>query len=294
MFIFLNVEKHNNYTINHIEYYKKGHLLFEWKDTIESSYKFTREIGKSKIYYENNELILYKLIKKTKGISKKKLPKNNNIETKFITMDLETILIDNKHIPYLLSWYDGRITRSYFIKDIQDNLENNILEMIKKAMSDICIRKYKNYRIYSHNFSKFDGYFMLKHLSKLGYCDPKIYKGKFISIKFRANNTKYNLTFKDSYLLLSSSLKALGKTFNIESPKGIFPYLFTDINYEGKIPDFKYFSNISLEEYKNYIKQFIFLIISCGNCYRYLNIIPFFQGNCFKQSNLINMGEVLN
>lgn len=33
--------------------------------------------------------------------------------------------------------------------------------MINDAMLDICKKKYKNYRIYLHNFSKFDGYFLI-------------------------------------------------------------------------------------------------------------------------------------
>jgi hypothetical protein len=80
-------------------------------------------------------------------------------------MDLETILINNTHTPYLLSWFDGKITKSYFISSL-DNLEDNIFQMIKKAINDICIRKYRNYRIYLHNFNKFDGYFLIKYLSK--------------------------------------------------------------------------------------------------------------------------------
>ena len=94
---------------------------------------------------------------------KKVLTKNNKFNTKILTMDLETIIINNIHTPYLLSWFDGLKTRSYFIYNLDlDNLENNILNMIKNAITDICTRKYKNYRIYLHNFSKFDGYFLLK------------------------------------------------------------------------------------------------------------------------------------
>jgi len=79
--------------------------------------------------------------------------------------------------------------------------------MIQNAINDICIRKYRNYKIYLHNFSKFDGYFLVKYLAKLGTCDPIIHKGKIISLKFNYNN--YNITFKDSYLLLPSSLRKL-------------------------------------------------------------------------------------
>jgi hypothetical protein len=59
-------------------------------------------------------------------------------------MDLETILINNVHIPYLLCWYNGVKTYSYFINNLNLNqLENNILDMEERAMKDICRKKYK-------------------------------------------------------------------------------------------------------------------------------------------------------
>nr|AAC33727.1 B type DNA polymerase [Cyclocybe aegerita] len=178
-----------------------------------------------------------------------------NRDTKIISMDLETILINNKHIPYLLSWYDGNITKSYFIDSIENNIENNIENMISRAMNDICIRKYKNYKVYLHNFAKFDGYFLVKYLSKLGFIDNIIInKGRIITLKFIYN--KYSITFKDSYLLLPSSLRKLCKSFNTQTQKDIFPYLLDDINYIGEVPDYKYFCNLEMEEYNNYKSNF--------------------------------------
>jgi len=84
-----------------------------------------------------------------------------------------------------------------------------------------------------------------------------IHKSRIVSCKFNLYGNKYQLTFMDSYLLLTNSLKDLGKSFPIESQKNIFPFLLNNINYKGKIPDYKLFSNISIEEYNNYKKQFI-------------------------------------
>jgi len=57
----------------------------------------------------------------------------------------------------------------------------------------------------------------------------------------------------DSYLILPSSLKNLCKSFLVKDPKGIFPYKLYDINYNSKIvPDFKYFSGITIDQYNNY------------------------------------------
>jgi len=192
--------------INRIEYIKNGNILFTWKDTILSPQNFIRQIGKSTIHYINGEIVLYKIEKKTSGITKKILPKNNQPSNKFITMDLETILINNIHIPYLLCWSDGIKTYSYFIKDLNlSQLEDNILNMVTKAMEDINRKKYKGYRIYLHNFAKFDGYFLLKYLSQIGHTSPVIHKGRIISTKFSlfGNNikNKYEVTFMDSLLV---------------------------------------------------------------------------------------------
>jgi hypothetical protein len=68
-------------------------------------------------------------------------------------MDLETVLINNIHIPYLLCWYRlrrGVKTHSYFINhsltqgSLINNLFVNILDMITRAMKDINSKKYKN------------------------------------------------------------------------------------------------------------------------------------------------------
>lgn len=126
-------------------------------------------------------------------------------------------------------------------------------------MKDICIRKYKGYKIYLHNFSKFDSIFLIKYLVNIGKCDPVIHKGKIISFSFKPNWKKDFgvITFLDSYLLLPSSLKNLSKSFSVAKPKDIFPIFFNNINYQGLVPDIKYFKNLSLENYENYKNQFL-------------------------------------
>ena len=114
-------------------------------------------------------------------------------------MDLETICIDNTLIPYLLCWHDGTKTYNYFTNN------SNTLDMIKKAMRDICIRKYKGYKIYIHNLSKFDSYFLIKYLSKIGKIYPIIHKDRIIKCKFKLNESNYSVTFLDSYLMLPNS-----------------------------------------------------------------------------------------
>lgn len=139
----------------------------------------------------------------------------------------------------------------------EGQVENSVLAMVLDAMKDICKRKYKGYKIYLHNFSKFDGYFLIRYLSQLGICEPIIHNGKIINCRFRLYESKYNVTFLDSQLMLPSSLKDLCENFNIskEDKKSIFPFLLNNISYQGSVPDYKYFTNISPEEYQNYKNQ---------------------------------------
>lgn len=69
---------------------------------------------------------------------------------------------------------------------------------------------------------------------------------------------KYKISFRDSYLMLPTSLAKLAKQFKVVN-KGIFPYDFANFNkldYIGKVPDFKYFNKITIEQYNNYLNIF--------------------------------------
>jgi len=173
-------------------------------------------------------------------------------------MDLETIIINSKLYPYLLCWYDGTISKSYYnnitINDDIKLLEDKIKNMMTNMVNDICIKQYKGYKIYLHNLSKFDGIFLVKYLSIIGIVNPIVHKGRIISIEFTFN--KININFKDSYLMLPSSLRKLSTSFKVENKKGIFPVLFNNVNYIGEVPDISYFKNITLEEYSNYKNNF--------------------------------------
>jgi len=56
--------------VNKIIYIKNGQTIFNWTDTIIGENKIVREIGKSIYHYENMELVLVKVIKKSKPIDK--------------------------------------------------------------------------------------------------------------------------------------------------------------------------------------------------------------------------------
>jgi len=262
--IMLILEAFSNY--NKVQYFKNNRLMYTWTDNIINREKniFKRHLGKSVYHYQNNNLICITVQKKTRPINSIKNKLKLRLKNNIITMDIETIVVNNVHIPYLICWYDGIKSNYYNLDNIslnKEELNKQILNMIKNVINDLSQRKYKNYRIYLHNFANFDSTFLLKYFPQLGFCSPMIHNGKLISLTFTPGKSitegkPYNLIFRDSYLLLPSSLRNLGKSFNVSNTKSFFPYLFNKIEYTGEVPDISYFPGISQEDYLNYKNSF--------------------------------------
>lgn len=199
-------------------------------------------------------------------------------------MDLETrIDKDQNFIPYCISMYDGREFKSHYLSDF-----TNSKEMLTVAINNLKQRKYDGYRVYFHNFSYFDGIFLLNIIiENFINVKPMIRDHKLIDIqaKWLVHTSKSNvgkkpglidttispnkkvkyfsLHFRDSNLLLPSKLSKLAKNFKVEN-KGMFPYHFANkldigLDYEGPVPDLKYFVNTNLPEndYYNLINDYL-------------------------------------
>jgi hypothetical protein len=191
---------------------------------------------------------------KNKFISKLKPLKK--FDNKFITFDIETYIKDSVLHVFCISTYDGQNIKSFFLTDYK-----NQEELIITALKSILLRKYNGYNVYMHNLAKFDIIFLLKYLVTLGLVKPIIHNDRIISINLNYGlNNNYRLQFRDSYLILLSSLMKLCKSFKVETSKSVFPYLFVNennLNYEGKIPDYRYFDNrISKLDYEKYRLKF--------------------------------------
>nr|UEX92806.1 hypothetical protein [Marasmius tenuissimus]UEX92819.1 hypothetical protein [Marasmius tenuissimus]UEX92900.1 hypothetical protein [Marasmius tenuissimus] len=137
-----------------------------------------------------------------------------------MTLDIETYLNkDNFQIPYCICIYNGKICNSYYYQYFKSPED-----ILLKAIKSICIPEYNNYNVYAHNFSSFDGIFILKILNRLGNIEPVIKDGKIISVKLiyynKAQRKYHSITFLDSILLLNASLRKLAKSFNTSTQKG--------------------------------------------------------------------------
>ncbi|XP_038683072.1 DNA polymerase-like [Tripterygium wilfordii] len=159
----------------------------------------------------------------------------------FIVADTETILIDNVHKPYaagLMLVRPGEEISSlmidtYFSEDYsiifssKEEKSTKVLYDLVLRISTIVRQEQSTLTIYFHNFSRFDGILLLKHLA----CHHKSYKLK----PLMRNNRLYELAvysgkkmlfrFRDSLNLLPGKLSALAKNLCPGlGPKGSIPY----------------------------------------------------------------------
>ena len=166
-------------------------------------------------------------------------------------------------VPYLISYYDGKVSRSFYLADYN----NNVDLMLNRCIKSLLIPDYDGYKIYVHNLANFDSVFLMKALVKLGQVQPIINKGRLISIKLKGSPGKtkpeVTLQFLDSYQLLLVSLSKLGEAFSCNVNKGIFPHDFINqgnmgtLNYFGPVPAKEFFSDtVNLEQYNSYFELY--------------------------------------
>lgn len=139
-------------------------------------YHFSRPDQNSKFV-----LVLHQMSKQAPFI--RKIIGDQTLNTNILTMDIETVNINGTLIPYLICWYDGHTVRSYWNQDFK-----NFDHLVSSMMGDLCIRKYRDHKIYLHNFSSFDGIFLLKALTKIGNCKIIQKEGRLYSLQSKDSN----------------------------------------------------------------------------------------------------------
>ena len=102
-------------------------------------------------------------------------------EPKIGTFDIETLVFDGVHTPYLYSFYDGDQTFSFFSEKPGDL--TTCVDFLKAMLKP----KYNAFTFYAHNFSGFDIHFILAGLSVL--------KTEGNRISFMKNNDKYGAKY---------------------------------------------------------------------------------------------------
>jgi DNA polymerase type B, organellar and viral len=240
-------------------------VLLEFKDTVNNKgdlETFTRELKNQEYNFINGNLVT-KILNRVVAFLKSIRP-SITLSEDFITMDLETKEINGVLMPYCVSIYDRESKTSFFLLDYKSS-ELMLEDSIKHLMR----RKYDDCKIYLHNFSYFDGIFLIRILSNLSdNINPIIRDGRIIDIRFthriEDSKSKYNLYFRDSCLMLPASLRSLAKNFGVEE-KGIFPFRFVNnknigLDYSGKLPRTNFFdlTKDNISDFINYRKQFTY------------------------------------
>lgn len=149
-FLYQDNLKNCMYKISHLKNYTEievivnGNTILIFKDYLIESTKSDRSlqsqilkrvIGNQEYYInlKTEELIL-KIEPKKVNIIKPIKKESKIITGKFITLDIETKLINNKHIPYLICFYDGVVNHSFYLADFKthEELINAVIESLLK------------------------------------------------------------------------------------------------------------------------------------------------------------------
>jgi DNA polymerase type B, organellar and viral len=227
-------------------------------------------------FYKDNALIAKTIEKKVSVLEP--IKKDKLIKNKLITLDIETIVKKGIHIPFCVSFYDGKNKFSFYLSNYKDS-EDMLIAVIESLLKP----KYSGYNVYVHNLSDFDSIFFFKLLAT--------FKSKHFTTKltpiFRESNTinlklnyskienkrtlKYHINFRDSLLILPESLDKLANNFNLDTKKTIYPYSFVNdkfnvnagninnliLNYIGPVPSIDFFpDNINPAEFIKYLLSF--------------------------------------
>jgi hypothetical protein len=143
----ISIRSYNDHNL--VEFFKSGNMIIKFIDEFTNENKFIRIIDNKNYYFENGEQFLFTKEMKTKFI--KQSNKAKNLVNNFITIDIETYIVNGLMTPYLICFYDGKNFFSFYLSDY-----NSVEEMMLDCLKSILIRKYKGYSIYAHNMAKFD------------------------------------------------------------------------------------------------------------------------------------------
>ena len=110
-------------------FYVDDKVIASITDLFGSSHNsFTRTINNQTFVISNGQVVFKTTIKPTRFISK--IGTDKHLTNKFITLDIETRVINHVHSPYLISFYDGCKPWSFFLSDFK-----SIEDMLTKLLN---------------------------------------------------------------------------------------------------------------------------------------------------------------
>jgi|SRR5882757_7001243 len=117
--LFYYIDNHDN-KVAFIQLKRDKEILLEFKDYLNDNHNlgtFTRFIRDNEYKFIDGKLIVKKLNRKTKFI--KGIKPNKNLSNKYITLDIETRIINGTGLrpPYLISYFDGTQSFNFYLSD---------------------------------------------------------------------------------------------------------------------------------------------------------------------------------
>ena len=183
--------------------------------------------------------------------------KEYEYNSKFGALDIETYNAEGHkgyglQIPYAAGFtdYKGNVTM-FYVKEGEDEFG-----VLVRTLQALLCSKYTGGTFYVHNLARFDSRLILEALGLMNDVSCRLW-GRDMSnifkmrISMKVGSKMYNVTFMDSFYQLPFNLDSLGKKFNTDVKKSVFPYGFVTKNtlfYKGNTPDRKFYK-LSESEY---------------------------------------------
>jgi len=168
-------------------------------------------------------------------------------------IDIETYLSkDNTNKVYALGFKTVLDSKPIIYYINKEDLDSS--KIVLSMVNELLRFKYNKITFYCHNLGGYDIVFILYRYNDINedkYKISCILRDDKI-IKLTISKDKHSFTILDSYCILTDSLSRLGKNFEVETIKSIFPYKFANedlLFYKGKTPTINFYENISKEEY---------------------------------------------
>lgn len=208
-------------------------------DDLKSKSEWVEWVEDGKIYrkYQNGDLYTIKdgrilsyskvLQNKTSGLIQELSQRRNDKEsTDFGVFDIECYVgADGVQVPYACGWTTSFTTKLYYIGDeFCDTPGNMLIQMVRDMMSMA-----PKYIFYAHNMGRYDGHLLVSYLdntSEIDFTGQNLGSTTIMVIKLKNTLTLQIIQIRDSYLIITDTLAAIGETLGAGFEKLSFPYSF--------------------------------------------------------------------
>jgi hypothetical protein len=176
-------------------------------------------------------------------------------KNKIYFADIESLIINNKHLPVLIAYSYKYAAKVFEIENLDKNSSLFIIKQFFNSLNEITGSEQKI--IFFHNMSNYDGYLILEYLTNENIKYKIINKGNSI---YKITILDYKITILDSYLLIPFTLESACIHFNKKYFKSEFSFNdLNEFNYKTQKEELiKYLINdvLCLEElYYNFLNK---------------------------------------